>query len=96
MISLKQYFNSYSQAATLAFFRLAFGLLMVGSLIRFASFGWIEKFYITPQFHFTYFGFEWVKPLGFYTYFLFLLCGIHEDRILTGPRTRECSDQVQR
>ena len=76
MISLKQYFNSYSQAATLAFFRLAFGLLMVGSLIRFASFGWIEKFYITPQFHFSYYGFEWVKPLGFYTYFLFLLCGI--------------------
>ena len=74
--SLQKYLNTYTQAATLAFFRLAFGLLMVGSLIRFASFDWIEKFYITPQFHFTYYGFEWVKPLGIYTYLLFFICGI--------------------
>ena len=74
--SFKKYLNTTTQAATLAFFRLAFGLLMVGSLIRFASFNWIEKFYIAPQFHFSYYGFDWVKPLGIYTYLLFAICGI--------------------
>ena len=74
--SLKSYLNQYSDASTLAFFRLAFGLMMLLSLIRFSVYGWIEKFYISPQFHFTYYGFEWVKPLGNYTYLLFAICGI--------------------
>ena len=69
----KQYFNSYSQASTLAFFRLAFGLMMVGSLLRFASYNWIEEFYIIPKFHFKYYGFSWIKTLGVYTYFLFVI-----------------------
>jgi len=25
--------------------------------------GWVQEFYIQPQFHFTYYGFGWVKPL---------------------------------
>lgn len=45
-------------------FRIAFGLLMFVSLIRFWYRGWIETIYITPSFHFTYQGFEWVRPLG--------------------------------
>jgi len=72
--SIRKYLNSYSQASTLAFFRLAFGLMMFFSTIRFACYGWIEKFYIKPQFHFTYYGFEWVKPIGNYTYLLFIIC----------------------
>ena len=75
-VSIKKYLNSYSQASTLAFFRLAFGLMMVMSLIRFASYGWIEKFYIKPQFHFTYYGFEWAKPLGNFIYLVFIICAI--------------------
>jgi hypothetical protein len=74
--SISKYLNTYSQASTLAFFRLAFGFMMLFSLIRFAGYGWIADFYIKPQFHFTYYGFEWVKPLGVYTYLLFLICGI--------------------
>jgi len=72
----QNYFKQYTSAATLAFFRLAFGLMMLLSLIRFASYGWIQKFYIAPQFHFTYYGFEWVKPIGIYTYLIFIICGI--------------------
>ncbi|WPR70074.1 HTTM domain-containing protein [Flavobacterium sp. NG2] len=72
----QNYFKQYTSAATLAFFRLAFGLMMLFSLIRFACYGWIQKLYIDPKFHFTYYGFEWVKPLGNYTYLLFLFCGI--------------------
>ncbi len=74
--SIQKYLNKYSQASTLAFFRLAFGLMILLSLIRFASYGWIEKFYIEPQFHFTYYGFEWVKPIGVYTYLIFIICAI--------------------
>ncbi len=70
----QNYFKQYTSAATLAFFRLAFGLMMLLSLIRFASYGWINKFYIQPQFHFTYYGFEWVKPIGIYTYLIFIIC----------------------
>ena len=70
------YLNTYTSTATLAFFRLAFGLMMLMSLIRFAAYGWIEKFYIKPQFHFSYYGFEWIKPLGNYTYLIYILAGI--------------------
>ncbi|WP_339654459.1 HTTM domain-containing protein [Flavobacterium frigidarium] len=73
---IQNYLKQYSSAATLAFYRLAFGLMMLLSLIRFASYGWIKKFYITPQFHFTYYGFEWVRPIGNYTYLLFIIAGL--------------------
>ena len=46
-------------------FRIAFGLLMFVSLVRFWYRGWIESIYINPEFHFSYSGFEWVKPLGY-------------------------------
>ena len=32
--------------------------------------------YIDPSFHFTFYGFEWVKPVGEYTYILFFICGL--------------------
>lgn len=75
-LSIKKYLNSYSETATLAFFRLAFGFMMLFSLIRFASYNWISAFYIKPQFHFTYYGFGWVKPIGNSIYLLFILSAI--------------------
>ncbi|WP_395074477.1 HTTM domain-containing protein [Flavobacterium sp.] len=74
--NIYKYLNSYSESATLAFFRLAFGFMMFFSLIRFASHNWIEDFYIKPQFHFTYYGFGWVKPMGNYIYLLFMIACI--------------------
>lgn len=71
--SLKRYLNSYSQSTTLAFYRLAFGFMMFFSLLRFASYNWIEEFYIKPKFHFTYYGFGWVKPIGNSIYLLFAI-----------------------
>jgi len=53
-----------SSIAPLVTFRISFGLLMFFSLIRFWSRGWVEAVYILPEFHFTYWGFEWVRPLG--------------------------------
>ena len=49
--------------APLVTFRVLFGLLMLGSTIRFWALGWIEDHFILPKVHFHYFGFEWVEPL---------------------------------
>ncbi|MHA3789500.1 HTTM domain-containing protein [Flavobacterium hauense] len=73
---IKAYLNSYTNASTLAFFRVVFGFMMLLGLIRFAFNGWIDKFYIQPSFHFTYYGFSWVKPFGIYTYALFIICAL--------------------
>ncbi len=56
--------NSSASLAPLATFRITFGLLMFGSLLRFWARGWIESSYVAPTFHFTYWGFGWVQPLG--------------------------------
>tara|TARA_B100000768_G_scaffold149955_1_gene144475 strand:- start:4511 stop:5887 length:1377 start_codon:yes stop_codon:yes gene_type:complete len=69
------YFNKKTSSAPLAVFRIGFGLLMCYSIIRFWLKGWIETLYIQPSFHFSYYGFEWVKPIDNFTYILFLICG---------------------
>jgi len=45
-------------------FRVLFGFMMLVSIIRFWYNGWIFDQYILPDFYFTYYGFEWVQPLG--------------------------------
>jgi len=49
-------------AAPLALFRILFGALMAFSLLRFWLNGWIEKLYLQPPFHFTYWGFDGCSP----------------------------------
>jgi len=70
------YINQQTHAAPLAVFRISFGLMMSISIMRFWCKGWIETIYILPKFHFSYYGFEWVHPLGSYTYLLFFVCGL--------------------
>ena len=48
---------------SLAFARITLGLLLLLSLVRFVARGWVREFYITPRYFFTYYGFEWVRPL---------------------------------
>ncbi|MCB8946435.1 MAG: HTTM domain-containing protein [Ardenticatenaceae bacterium] len=43
--------------------RVAFGLLMFASMVRFMARGWVTELYVLPQFHFTYAGFGWIRPL---------------------------------
>ncbi|MEZ4590080.1 MAG: HTTM domain-containing protein [Chloroflexota bacterium] len=38
--------------------RMAFGLLMFASMVRFMAQGWVTELYVLPQFHFSYAGFE--------------------------------------
>lgn len=56
-------------------FRIAFGLLMLFSTLRYAYLGWIDTQLVDPLFHFSYFGFDFVEPLprgGMYALFAFL------------------------
>jgi hypothetical protein len=50
--------------APLVTFRFGFGLLMFFSTLRFWWRGWVDTVYISPSFHFTYWGFEWIHPMG--------------------------------
>ncbi len=49
--------------ASLVFFRLGFGLLMLWNTVRYILDGRVVKYYVKPTFHFKYYGFEWVEPL---------------------------------
>ncbi|GAB4032708.1 HTTM domain-containing protein [Spirosoma jeollabukense] len=70
------YFRKTTSAAPLAVFRLLFGLMLFGSIVRFWSKGWIEELYIKPRYFFPFYGFDFVHPLGSYTYVLFAVCGL--------------------
>ena len=59
---------------------------MTYSIIRFWLKGWIQTMYIDPSFHFTFYGFEWVTPLGNYTYLLFFICGLSAFFVAIGYR----------
>jgi hypothetical protein len=76
LTAVQKYFKKDTQAAPLAVFRVLFGFMMALSILRFWANGWIEKLYIQPKFFFSYYGFEWVKPIGDYTYIIIIICGI--------------------
>ena len=74
MSFIQSYLRKKQDSSSLAIFRLGFGILMTISIIRFWQKGWIETLYLDPSFHFSFYGFEWVKPIGEYTYLIFLIC----------------------
>lgn len=82
------YINKYTDATPLAVFRILFGLMMFGSIIRFWAYGWIKSLYIEPNYFFTYYGFEWVKPLGSYTYIIFFICALASLLVAFGYKYR--------
>ncbi len=65
--------------STLAFFRVAFALLMLISTLRYWANGWVYSQLIAPKHYFHYFGFEWIKPLpefGIHLVYLFMVLSI--------------------
>jgi vitamin K-dependent gamma-carboxylase len=66
-------------AASLGVFRLTFGWLVIYEVARTVLMGRVSAYFIEPEFHLTYLGFEWVRPLsaeGMYDYFgVFALAG---------------------
>jgi len=62
--NLTNFFTKPVHIAPLVTFRIVFGVLMAAGTIRFMALGWVADHYVDPVFHFTYFGFSWVKPMG--------------------------------
>ena len=73
---ISTYLDEHAHAAPLAAFRILFGLMMFLSILRFWAYGWIDKLYIQPSFHFSYYGFDFIKPIGQWTYLIFLICAV--------------------
>lgn len=73
---MKEYFQKSTPAAPLAVFRIALGMLLFVSIIRFWAKGWIHQLYIEPKYFFSFYGFEFVTAPGEYIYLLFAICGI--------------------
>ena len=76
-------------SASAAAFRIAFGLLGVFAVCRFAAHGWISELYIEPDYHFTYYGFSWVRPWPAWGMYLhFALLGLASLGVALGYRYR--------
>ncbi len=82
------YLNTPVKTAPLAVFRVLFGLLMSYAIIRFVAHGWVDEFYIKPQFFFKYYGFEFVQSLGKFTYILFAIALVSAIGIMLGYKYR--------
>jgi vitamin K-dependent gamma-carboxylase-like protein len=71
--------------ASIVVFRIAFGAIMVWEVYRYFSHGWIERYWVEPSFHFTYYGFGWVEPLpGSWMKMLFAALGVLAACIMVG------------
>ena len=77
--------------AALAVFRILFGMMMALGMARFMGKGWVRELYVAPVFHFSYPGFEWVRPLpDFWMHAHFVLLLILSVGIALGCCYRFC------
>lgn len=82
---MKKYFSTFTPIEPLALFRILFGIMMLISTFRFIMLGWIDYQYIDASFHFKYFGFEWIEPMGrVEMYILYSLIGLSTIGIIFG------------
>lgn len=73
-------------SASVVFVRIAFGLVLAFSTLRFWAKGWIEELYLAPSYHFSFPGLSWITahpPWGLHAHFavmaiaaLLFACGI--------------------
>ncbi len=71
--------------ASLVFFRVAFGFIMIIEVFRYWFSDWIPRYYIDPLFHFKYYGFSWVEPwAGMGMYWHFIALGVVSFMIMVG------------
>jgi hypothetical protein len=59
-----RFLEAPADIASLAVFRVGFGVLLACQAWSYLSTGRIERFYVLPVLHFTYPGFAWVRPLS--------------------------------
>ena len=60
--TLRQVLAVPVDSASLAFFRISFGVIMIWEVWRHFESDWIRYFWITPSFHFSYYGLNWIRP----------------------------------
>jgi len=61
--------------ASIALFRISFGLIMLWEVSRYFKYGWIKQHFIESKYTFTYDGFSWITPWqgdGMYIHFYVL------------------------
>ncbi len=73
-------------AQSLAAFRISFGLLMMWDVWRFIKYTRIQRYYVEPEFFFTFYGFNWVRPLAdpFLMHAAWLLVGVLAFMVVLG------------
>ena len=59
---LRDRFSAPVDIASLAAFRMLFGLVMAASVARFMAKGWVDAFFVEPSAHFPYPGLAFVRP----------------------------------
>ncbi|MEM1217732.1 MAG: HTTM domain-containing protein [Bacteroidota bacterium] len=67
------YWEQTISIAPLITFRMAFGLVMLFSTVRYMYMGWVDSQLVDSVLHFSYYGFDWVQPLsrlGMYSIFI--------------------------
>ena len=78
-------------ASSVAFFRIAFGVVALVAIVRFFAYGWIDQLYVDPLHHFSYVGFEWVRAWPApWMHLHFGALGLLSAAIILGWRTRAC------
>ena len=78
--------------ASVAGFRVIFGLIGVLVVARFFAHGWIGPLYVEPDHHFTYLGFGWLRPWpGWGMHAHFMALGVLSLGIAAGYRPRLCA-----
>ena len=71
--------------ASLVYYRIAFGLIALWECWRYYDHDWISRYYIEADFHFKYYGFEWVTPWsGDGMYWHFAAMALLSVMIITG------------
>jgi hypothetical protein len=51
------------EIASIAVFRISFGLLLLHDVYKYFANGWIKSYYIDPPYHFAFFGLDFIRPL---------------------------------
>lgn len=62
--TIKERFFRPVDISSIVVFRVAFGLIMLWEVFRYFDKDWIGRYWIEPNFFFTYNGFHWVQPWG--------------------------------
>ncbi|MDX2133806.1 MAG: HTTM domain-containing protein [Saprospiraceae bacterium] len=71
--------------SSLIFFRIAFGGILLIEVCRYFQLNWIHRYWVAPDFFFTFEGFHWVKPFeGNGMYIFFVLLGIAAFCVMLG------------